>query len=120
MTAWYNKLLPLSQRQEIEFAMPYMMALRVLELGEATDDNLAKIAGHLKIAVYLPCDAHIIDDGRRAIRRLIKAWQNDIEFDPLDIELVGQAIHCYHECVRNINRQRLQKAIQKVLKGVGN
>lgn len=116
MGAWYNKLLPLSKRQEAIYALPYLMALRVLELGEANDDNLAELAGHLKIAVYLPCDAHTIDEGRRAIRRLIRQWQDGVEYDPCDVESVGIAIHEYHRIASNISKQKLQKAIKNVLK----
>ena len=115
-TPWYEKLLPLSQKQENTYALPYLMALRTLELGEANDDNLAEIAGHLMIAVYLPCDPNTIDEGRRAIKRLIGQWQRSVEYDPLDVELVGQAVYEYHNQVRSINKARLQKAIEKVLK----
>ena len=118
MGAWYNKLLPLSQRQETHYALPYLMALRVLELGEANDDNLAELTGHLRIAVYLPCEAQTIDEGRRAIRRLIEQWQDGVEFDPSDVETVGIAIREYHRIASNISKQKLQKAIQNVLKGV--
>lgn len=113
---WYELLPPLNQKRQIEYALPYLMGLKALELGEANDNNLAEIAGHLLIAVYLPCDPKVIDDGRRAVKRLIKQWEQRVEFDPSDVDLVGQAVYEYHNQVQSINKVRLQKAIKKVLK----
>lgn len=85
--------------------------------GEITEDCVAELAAHLKIAVYLPwCDSAVIDAGRKVLNKIIREWKTIEGISEEEAELVEAAIMEYDRVVRGWPRGAIQQAISKAVK----
>lgn len=112
---WWLQITPLKESDEQKYCLPYLIALRQFENGEADEDCIAELAAHLKIAVYLKgCDPEVIDAGRRVINKIVREWATIEGYSEEDAETVSRAIHEYDRVVKFSGRGALQYATKKV------
>lgn len=113
---WWLQITPLKESDERCYCLPYLMALKEFEEGRATEDVVAELAAHLKIAVYVPqCDPKIIDAGRRVLSRIVREWKTIEGYSDEDVEAVSAAIREYDRAVEFSGRGVLQYATKKAL-----
>jgi hypothetical protein len=107
---WWFYLSPMSQKKEVNYSLPFLIATKAFVAGDANEDNIAEIAGHLKIATYLNVEPEAIDEAKRIIFRIIRNWKNDPSYTDEEAEIVNYAMHEYAKAVSNSPLFLVQKA----------
>ena len=112
---WWYYLSPMTQNKEVSYSLPYLMAAKLFTEGNANEDHIAEIAGHLKIATYLNVEPELIDEAKRIIFRIIHQWKNNPSYTEEEANIVHAAILEYAKVVSNSPIFLVQRAIKKVI-----
>lgn len=112
---WWYYLSPMTQNKEVSYSLPYLMATKLFAEGNANEDHIAEIAGHLKIATYLDVEPELIDEAKRIIFRIIHQWKNNPLYTEEEANIVHAAMLEYAKVVSNSPIFLVQKAIKKVI-----
>lgn len=112
---WWYYLSPMTQNKEVSYSLPYLMATKLFAEGNANEDHIAEIAGHLKIATYLNVEPELIDEAKRIIFRIIHQWKNNPSYTEEEANIVHAAMLEYAKVVSNSSIFLVQRAIKKVI-----
>lgn len=112
---WWYYLNPMTQNKEVSYSLPYLMAAKLFAEGNANEDHIAEIAGHLKIATYLNVEPELIDEAKKIIFRIIHQWKNNPSYTEEEANIVYAAILEYAKVVNNSPIFLVQRAIKKVI-----
>ena len=112
---WWYYLSPMTQNKEVSYSLPYLMAAKLFPEGDASEDHIAEIAGHLKVATYLNVEPELIDEAKRIIFRTIYQWKNNPSYTEEEANIVHAAMLEYAKVVSNSPIFLVQRAIKKAI-----